>query len=77
MFVLLFVEVIFKAMSESAFDRFKKEAKEFFLLQVRKNKLKEKNKFGSQEPFKSSHLPHERQLKRKNGPWNNKNKIEI
>jgi len=28
MFVFLFIEVIFKVMSESAFDRLKKEAKE-------------------------------------------------
>jgi hypothetical protein len=36
MFVLLFIEVIFKAMSESAFDRLKKEAKEKKIARSRK-----------------------------------------
>lgn len=78
MFVL-FIEVIFKAMSESVFDRLKKKAKEKKLLEVGDSKLKKKkkNKFGSQKPFTLSHLLCERQQKRKNGPWNNKNKIEV
>ncbi len=78
MFVL-FIEVIFKAMSESVFDRLKKKTKEKKLLEVGDSKLKKKknNKFGSQEPFTLSCLLHERQQKRKNGPWNNKNKIEV
>jgi len=40
-------------------------------------KKKKKNKFGSQKPFTLSHLLCELQQKRKNGPWNNKNKIEV
>lgn len=43
MFVL-FIEVIFKAMSESVFDRLKKKAKEKKLLEVGDSKLKKKKK---------------------------------
>jgi hypothetical protein len=57
---VLFIEVIFKAMSESVFDRLKKKAKEKKLLEVGDSKLKKKkNKFGSQKPFTLSHLLHE------------------
>jgi hypothetical protein len=57
----------------------KRKPKKKKLLEVGNSKLKEKkhNRFGSQEPFTSSHLPREWQQKKKNGPWNNNNKIEI